>query len=158
MSNSNNLNSNWVLWFHDPLDNNWKLESYKKIACITSIEDYWNTFNFINNNIIENSMLFLMREGIDPLWEHEKNVNGGCWSLKIEKGNIQPIWNQISLYLCSENISGNSEIEINGISISPKKNFCIIKIWNNKNNDKIENLKKIENISYEGIIYKPHNL
>ena len=28
-------------------------------------------------------MLFLMRDGIQPIWEDEKNRNGGCFSYKI---------------------------------------------------------------------------
>lgn len=154
----NKLKSEWVLWFHDPLDNNWKLDSYKTICSLKTVEDFWNTFEYMDNVILENSMLFLMKKGIDPLWEHEKNVKGGCWSLKIQKGDIKPLWTTISMNLCCENISDNDTIEVNGISISPKKNFCIIKIWINKNDDNLNNLKKIENISYEGIIYKSHSL
>ena len=71
------LNSKWKLWFHDPLDNNWKLESYKDIYTIESIESYCKLYSFLNNKIIENSMLFLMRDTIDPLWEHKENINGG---------------------------------------------------------------------------------
>ena len=52
------LNNNWKLWFHDPLDNNWKLDSYKDIYTIESIESYWKLYSFLNNKIIENSMLF----------------------------------------------------------------------------------------------------
>ena len=48
--------------------------------------------------------------------------------------------------------------DINGISISPKKNFCIIKIWTNKNINNIKNLNVIKNLSYDGIIFKPHSI
>ena len=152
------LNSNWKFWFHDPLDNNWKLESYKDIYTIDTIERYWKLYSFLNNKIIENSMLFLMRDTIDPLWEDTENINGGCWSLKIPKGNIFDIWNNISIALLSESISNKDTININGISISPKKNFCIIKIWTNKNINNIKNLNTIKNLSYDGIIFKPHSI
>ena len=152
------LNNKWCLWFHDPLDNNWKIESYKGIHTIDTIESYWNLYSFLNNKIIENSMLFLMRENIDPLWEHKENINGGCWSLKIPKGNMFDIWNNISIALLCESISNEDTININGISISPKKNFCIIKIWTNKNINNIKNLNVINNLSYNGIIFKPHSI
>jgi len=152
------LNSNWKFWFHDPLDNNWKLESYKDIYTIDSIESYWKLYSFLNNKIIENSMLFLMRDTIEPLWEHQENIKGGCWSLKIPKGNIFDIWNDISIALLSESISNQDTININGISISPKKNFCIIKIWTNKNINNIKNLNPITNLSYDGIIFKSHSI
>lgn len=152
------LNNKWCLWFHDPLDNNWKIESYKGIHTIDTIESYWNLYSFLNNKIIENSMLFLMRENIDPLWEHKENINGGCWSLKIPKGNMFDIWNNISIALLCESISNEDTININGISISPKKNFCIIKFWTNKNINNIKNLNAIKNLSYDGIIFKPHSI
>ena len=92
------LKDTWNFWFRDPLDNNWKLDSYKKIHKIDSIESFWKLYNFISNKIIENSMLFVMRENVDPLWEHEENIKGGCWSLKIPKGNILDIWKKITIH------------------------------------------------------------
>ena len=78
--------------------------------------------------------------------------------IKIPKGNIFDIWSNISIALLSESISNEDSININGISISPKKNFCIIKFWTNKNINNIKNLKSIKNLSYDGIIFKPHSI
>jgi hypothetical protein len=158
MTTDNKLNDTWDFWFHDPLDNNWKLDSYKKIHSINTIQSFWNLYNFLDNKMIENSMLFLMRQNIEPLWEHKDNINGGCWSLKIQKGDIYNLWNSISISLLSENISNDENININGISISPKKNFCIIKFWTNKITNNTKTLKPIKHLSYEGIIFKPHNI
>ena len=156
--NIDRLNDKWIFWFHDPLDNNWKINSYRNITDIVSIQDFWKLYNNLEEKIIENSMLFLMRHDIEPLWEHSRNVNGGCWSIKISKDRVYEIWKNISMALLGENISNNDLNKINGISISPKKSFCIIKIWNDKKENKsVDLLKKIENISYEGVIYKPHN-
>ena len=152
----NKLKNSWTFWFHDPLDNNWKINSYKKIYTINSIESFWKLYNNLNNKLVENSMLFLMKNNINPLWEDKENVNGGCWSLKIPKGNIIETWNNISIHLVNENIIYDKEIKVNGISISPKKNFCIIKIWINKNNNNIQKLNKIKEIDYNGIIFKSH--
>ena len=48
---------------------------------------------------------------------------------------------------------------INGISISPKRNFCIIKIWNNdhKKCDKSLLCQDVENLSFSECMYKCHN-
>ena len=83
------LNDSWILWYHDPNDLNWDIFSYKIVSSIKTIKDFWNTYEFLKNNVIENSMFFIMREGILPLWEDSKNVNGGCWSFKISKGSIK---------------------------------------------------------------------
>lgn len=154
---THNLHNPWIFWFHDPLDRNWKINSYKNIKQINTIEDFWMLYTNLNNKIVENSMLFLMKKDIDPLWEHKENINGGCFSLKIQKGNIYDYWTNISIALINNELMDTDDIIVNGISISPKKNFCIIKIWINKNNGDIKNLKKNKNLNYKGIIFKAHS-
>ena len=53
----------------------------------------------VDMNIVENSMLFLMKDNVEPLWEHENNINGGCWSFKISKGNLKNSWEELSVKL-----------------------------------------------------------
>ena len=31
MNSEITLNNKWILWYHDPLDTNWELTSYKKL-------------------------------------------------------------------------------------------------------------------------------
>ena len=64
-------------------------------------------------------MLFLMKDNVEPLWEHKNNITGGCWSFKISKGNLKNSWEELSVKLTSETLCKNPEL-INGISISPK--------------------------------------
>jgi len=150
------LNDTWILWYHDPNDLNWDISSYKIVSTIKTITDFWNTYDFLKNNVIENSMFFIMREGILPLWEDAKNVNGGCWSFKISKGSIKKYWAELSIFLLGENITKKERL-INGLSISPKKTFCIIKIWNSDKSKNDKNLlnKKMD-IPFESCIYKQH--
>ena len=98
---------------------------------------------------------FSLCEGILPFWEDAKNVNGGCWSFKISKGSIKSIGQNL-VYSCGENITKKERL-INGLSISPKKTFCIIKIWNcdKSKNDKNLLNKKMD-IPFESCIYKQH--
>ena len=150
------LNDTWILWYHDPNDLNWDISSYKIVSTIKTITDFWNTYEFLKNNVIENSMFFIMREGILPLWEDAKNVNGGCWSFKISKGSIKKYWSELSIFLLGENITKKERL-INGLSISPKKTFCIIKIWNSDKSKNDKNLlnKKMD-IPFDSCIYKQH--
>ena len=49
-------------------------------------------------------------------------------------------------------------LQVNGISISPKKNFCIIKIWNNnsdKNSISLLN-KTIDFLDMNEVLYSNH--
>ena len=71
--------------------------------------------------------------------------------------SVEPI--QLSPNFCADwqpNKSYTNTTEINGISISPKKGFCIIKIWNNnsKNSDTKFIVNTIPYIVNEESIYK----
>ena len=86
MTNSyHKLSNTWVLWFHDPCDTEWGLESYQNIFEFDTIEHFWNLFNNLDKNLITQGMFFIMKKNIVPLWEDEKNENGGCWSYRIQK-------------------------------------------------------------------------
>jgi hypothetical protein len=159
MNSDTKLNNKWILWYHDPLDTNWDIRSYKNLQEISNMKEFWEIYKFMNNNIVENSMLFMMRNGIKPLWEDEKNVPGGCWSFKITKGNLANVWRNLSAYLCGETLISNKNNYslLNGISISPKKNFCIVKIWNgDKKQNNLELLNKIEDLPFDTCIFKEH--
>ena len=127
------LNTNFTLYFHDPLSYNWTLDSYVKITDIKTIEDYWE-INYLLREYLHLGMFFLMKDGISPLWDESNN--NYSFSLKFLKNESLWYWNHINSYLLGGNFL-NSEYNnnkdntntINGITISPKKNFCIIKIW-----------------------------
>ena len=136
-TNIHKTNNKWIVWYHDRADKNWNIESYKDIIEINSIEDYCvlkNSWNLCLPKINE-GMFFVMRNkkeyNILPKWEDKHNRNGGYWSFKIDK-NYESIWFKLFACLIGESITKNVEDSdnINGISISPKKSFCIIKIWN----------------------------
>ena len=130
------LQNTWVIWYHDQ-GNDWSINGFKKLYEIKTIENFWEIYLKLNNYIMLKGMFFLMKKGIEPRWETEPNINGGSWSYKINKNEAFISWLYLSIYLCGENLIRDNSIDnentdiINGLSISPKKNFCIIKIWNN---------------------------
>ena len=121
----NPLSNNLVLWNHNINDENWDLDSYKQIAIYKTVEDYWMYSNELTSKLINYGMFFLMKEGVMPTWEDPQNIEGGCISIKLSLTESVELWNKISIYLASDNF----DEKINGISISPKRNFNIIKIW-----------------------------
>ena len=69
------------------------------------------------------------------------NINGGCWSLKININLADKLWEYLSILLVGEKIYDNDNI--NGLSICVKKNnICVIKIWIKDNNNNIKLLNK----------------
>ena len=104
VTNNHKLNSSWNIWYHHQ-KNNWKLDSYKKIFKIKSIESFWE----FNNNIdliggINSQHYFMMREHITPIWEDKSNKKGGCWSIKIPMEKSYELWIKLSMYLIGETI------------------------------------------------------
>jgi hypothetical protein len=158
--NYHTLNDKWVLWAHLPHDTDWTLKSYKEIYEISNIE----TVNAINKTIpekmVKNCMLFLMRKNINPTWEDPKNSKGGCFSFKVINKNVYDVWVNLVMAITGEYISKDMNFlnSINGITISPKKSFCIIKIWmSNIEEQNPRKICKIEGLTVHGCIFKKHN-
>ena len=125
------LNNEWNCWIHYQNDNDWTLNGYKNIIKFTELKETVLFMENLDENIIKKSMLFFMKDAILPLWESEDNIEGGCFSYKISNTNVVHIFKNLLYKIIGNTISEDENIlnNINGISISPKKNFCIIKIW-----------------------------
>ena len=156
------IETKWCLWYHSITDNSWKKDSYKRIININNLLDY----HFLKNNFerqhLQNGMFFIMRDCIFPTWEDPENRLGGCLSFKVLSKDILDSWNKLFLYLISENITSEENLyeEINGISIAPKKEFNIIKIWLKNDNSKYKTLIKniIPYFNLNDSLYKKHEL
>jgi len=126
------LNDYWVCWFHELNDENWNLSSYQQLFVFNTIEDFWVLCNNVKN--INNGMYYLMRQGYPPIWDHEKNINGGGWTFKVDKKLAHDFWEKLACYCIGETLCKHPD-NIIGVSISPKVRFVTIRIWT-KNDDK----------------------
>ena len=129
-NNDFNLKNEWNLWYHELNDNNWSIDSYKNILDIKKYSDVLFMIKSYEN--INCGMFFLMKKGIQPIYEDPKNINGGYWSIRVTKKESSLFWKKFTYYLCVDSITNNEEIDknINGLSISPKINNNIFKVWN----------------------------
>lgn len=133
----------WNIWFHNIRDI-WTIDGYKKIYSIENIKDYWKLYNNWDKlGTINNKHFFIMKNEVQPIWEDKNNKDGGCWSFKVNEANAQDLWNDLSKYLVTENLS-SVEDDIVGLSACLKKNnFSVIKIWNkNSKNNNINLISK----------------
>ena len=158
---SDSLNDEWTLWAHLPHDSDWSLASYKKIMDFNTIEKVIVLTETIPHNMIRNCMIFLMRKGINPMWEDVKNKDGGSFSYKVSNKHIHETWKDLTYKLVGETMVTKQSIQsvINGITISPKKNFCVIKIWmaNSDNQDSATIGEVVQGIGSQGCLFKKHN-
>lgn len=125
------LKTQWNLWAHLPHDTDWSINSYKNICKLTTVEETVAIYETIPEILVKNCMLFVMKAGIMPIWEDSHNRDGGCFSYKIPNKNVYEVWRDLTYVLVGDTISENKLFlnNVNGITISPKKNFCIVKIW-----------------------------
>jgi hypothetical protein len=159
-NNYHDLIDKWTLWAHLPDDTNWDIKSYKNIYTCKYVEDTITLMETLPDILVKNCMLFFMRGGIFPTWEDKNNRFGGCFSYKISNKNVYQVWRDISYLLVGESLSNNNTFvsTITGITVSPKKNFCILKIWTRtcdfQNSTIITN--EIKNLPLHGCLFKKH--
>lgn len=167
---SDRLNTNWTLWQHSHDSTNWTINGYKKVATFSTVTDFWKIYNVLPSVTFD--MWFLMRgtterindrpaiQEIIPMWEDERNKQGGSFKFKIYNSDVDNTWLILSLYLISESLCKPQDMQyISGISCSPKKNdYSTIAVWNTDStrNDYSSFPSNIPNIVFTKSIYEPH--
>lgn len=154
------LKYRWKLWAHLPRDSDWTLSSFKQIYTFTTVEEGIAISETLSDGIIKFGMLFIMKEGVEPLWEHSHNRNGGYFSYKVLNKHVCQVWRDLTYALLGDTLSTNNDFlrDVTGITISPKKNFCIIKIWiTNREHQNPKVVADIKNLSLYGSLFAHHN-
>ena len=160
------LSSSWTLWYHHPECDDWTLSSYKRVVDFQTVEEFWTIWEHLEEKYFFLGMFFIMRHGIKPIWEDTANISGGCWSFKVGRKFVYQTWVELAMALVGNTLqvepitATTTEIQpslvVNGISISPKKGFSIVKVWNNLSqySDLTLLSDKIPNIILKDGIYK----
>jgi hypothetical protein len=160
MEEYNNLSDKWTIWAHLPHDTDWSMKSYKKIFTVSTVEEAIAITETLPPILVQNCMLFWMREGIKPTWEDPKNRNGGCFSYKVVNKTVYDSWKELTYFTLGNTISKQMSFvdKVTGFTISPKKNFCIIKIWmaDCSNQNPAIVINEIKGIVSQGCIFKKH--
>lgn len=154
------LYKTWVLWGHMPHDTDWSLKSYIQICEVDTIEKVTTLFKNIPDKMIKNSMLFYMKKGINPTWEDKENRDGGCFSFKISNKNVVKVFKTLTYLISGNTISNDLKFLgcVNGLTISPKKSFCIIKIWmKNLTHQNSKKINMLNELNIQGTLFKRHN-
>jgi hypothetical protein len=151
----------WDLYFHLPQDKRWDIKSYNIIASdIGSAERTIVINESLPEKVVKYCMLFIMRKGVTPMWEDPANCNGGCFSFKVSNKVVHAVWKELFYAVCGETLFLNKSHNKNltGITISPKRNFCVIKIWlGNCSIQDPNTMADITALSKEGCLFKKHS-
>jgi len=152
------LVNNWTIWIHLPRDSDWTISGYYKIHTVSTIDEAISIVETIPANIVKMSMLFIMKEGITPIWEDINNKLGGCFSYRVSHKILHSVWKNISYTMMGNDLVSDDISEIiNGVSVSPKKQFSVLKIWTkSKIHTDPKIIKSISGLSQSGCLFKSH--
>ena len=145
----------WKVFFHDFMDSNWNRDSYEQLAVINSIQDFWTVFGVIQE-WLSHGMFFFMRNNVFPKWDDNENKSMSYLSMKILKTKTTEFVEHMLVLMLSNTLmkDKSNACLINGLSISPKKNFCICKVWIDSIDDGLKDIElfNIPNI-YHGEVF-----
>ena len=130
MSAMRPLSTSWTLWYHDTSED-WSEASYQQLVTVHTLEEVVALTSLCNEPQLSSNMLFVMKEGVLPLWEHVSNRTGGAFSYKVPNVDVVRVWKDMVARLTGQTMTSQGSMlqDINGISISPKNNFVILKVW-----------------------------
>lgn len=152
------FNDIWSIYFHSPNDTEWDIKSYKFICTISNVREFACVYYTFREQF-HKGMFFIMREHITPRWEDESNQYGGCFSYKISKNLLDEKFFDICAQVLGETIGKDdtSTMNVNGISISPKKNYYIIRVWIKDNKYASFKHYNIDVPRFSTLMYKNHS-
>jgi hypothetical protein len=120
-------------WSHSATDMNWSMSSYAPIgrAVLRGPRDVLAMLEETTDAQVCGSMLFVMKHGVEPRWEHEANVAGGYFSVRLPQAVAPAAWREfVKLFVC-ERLSDSRDVRrlITGVTGSPKAKHVIFKIY-----------------------------
>lgn len=156
--NEYKLINKWNFYIHLQNTSDWNIESYYNIKEINNVKTAILLNEYLGDELFKKTLFFVMKNNIEPLWENEKNKNGGSFSLKIHNKEVSRIWKIIYYKLIGETLCKNKDLmnKINGISNSPKKTFTILKIWMTDCENINSNIFNLDMVDLKTCIFKKH--
>jgi hypothetical protein len=120
----------WTLWYHSPKETKWTPSTYKSIATVSTWTEFWSLIDAISDEAFLNGFFFFMRDPAPPLWENKLNIRGGSYSLRIGRKDAADIFYKYVIGAMLGNITADPANKLMGVTISPKRGFNVINIWN----------------------------
>lgn len=149
----------WTLYFHDPEDSSWAPDSFKNLGSFSTYSALWGAVARIPVERFLSGMFFFMRSPHLPLWEHRDNIHGGSYCIKVPEAVAHETFQRYAAAATLDMIAKDSGNAVIGVSISPKKGFHILKLWNTSSkahNDPIAINLYGDGMKASDVLYRPH--
>lgn len=119
----------WDMYYRLPKSNDWTINGYFIIQRnIHTVGQCLRILTQLEDETIKGGMFYIMRSGIQPIWECKENAQGGFFSFRIYEADV---WRNAIYALCGDTLFENTTEmnKVNGISITPKNGFMTLKLW-----------------------------
>jgi hypothetical protein len=80
-------------------------ERLKPLETASTIKVFWE---ILNN--VEPSRMYLrdsyhfFKKGVKPIWEDPRNINGGCWTFRVNKSISEAFWLEVLVIVVGEQL------------------------------------------------------
>lgn len=108
----------------------WTKETYIVLQEVRYWEELGALLREMGPHRITNVLLRVMKGDTSPLWEDKDNIHGGSYCLKVHRSVAPEVFQRYLVAAATGTCAKDPANTIVGVTISPKTEFCIIKIWN----------------------------
>lgn len=135
-----------------------------ELATFRTVEQFWSVFSYLRrpNELPLHSDVHLFKQGIKPMWEDDANREGGRWVIRLRKGIVARLWENLVLAILGEQFMLAEEIC--GAVVSIRAHEDVISVWNRtaRSNPVLahirDTLRRILNLPANTLIeYKVHD-
>jgi len=119
----------WTLHVHETEEKKWDAASYKQLQVAATWEELGATLRELGPRTLK-IMTFAMRGSQPPRWENKENIAGGSYSFLIPHRRAVEVYQLYVAAAATDTATLNPANKIVGVTMSPKKGHCVIKLWN----------------------------
>ncbi|XP_070544523.1 eukaryotic translation initiation factor 4E-1A-like [Ptychodera flava] len=128
------LQNTWALWFFKNDKSKSWAANLRLITKFDTVEDFWALYNHIQaaSGLQSGCDYSLFKDGIEPMWEDDRNKNGGRWLVNLNKTqrhrDLDRFWLETLLCLVGEAFDDDSD-HVCGAVINIRNKGDKIAIW-----------------------------
>uniref|UniRef100_A0A3P8TIB7 Eukaryotic translation initiation factor 4eb n=1 Tax=Amphiprion percula TaxID=161767 RepID=A0A3P8TIB7_AMPPE len=142
----------WSLWFFkNDKSKTWQA-NLRLISKFDTVEDFWALYNHIqlSSNLMSGCDYSLFKDGIEPMWEDERNKRGGRWLITLTKQqrrlDLDRFWLETLLCLVGEAFDDYSD-DVCGAVVNIRTKGDKIAVWTSDYENR-------EAVTHIGRVYK----
>ncbi|KAL3876015.1 hypothetical protein ACJMK2_033904 [Sinanodonta woodiana] len=128
------LQNRWALWFFKNDKSKEWTANLKLVHSFDTVEDFWALYNHVQkaSKLQSGCDYSLFKDGIQPMWEDERNKDGGRWLISLNKNQrateLDNFWLETLLCLIGEAFDELSD-DVNGATINIRNKGDKLGLW-----------------------------